>query len=429
MFARLLALVAFLIVAPVSAQPLPPPTASPPAIDPVETSAEALEADAAEVARLLDLPLPEALRRLEAQQASVPLLARLAEGYRDRLAGIVIQQRPDLRFLLVVTGAPAPDTLIASAPFGVPVLLRTGALATRAQTLDALAQHQADIRAAFSAPPGMGVDPRTGALLVLARPSELDANGGAEAMAARLQAMAGVPVEVEGWGDAANLSVEGGGRVIGFDAEEAHRFVCTSGFVVTDGRQFALSTAAHCPDTLSFVDRDRTEVPLTMIGAWGAQTQDVQLHTAAVPMPPLFHADDPARSRPVLGWLPRAETYAGDVVCHRGQRTGYGCALVQYPDFAPPGDLCAGPCPATWVAVAGPQCKGGDSGGPVFLGSVAIGLVKGESSEDGTCRLYYYMSVDYLPAGWTVLRGAPFPAPVPLPTPDASAGALPAGGH
>ena len=36
--------------------------------------------------------------------------------------------------------------------------------------------------------------------------------------------------------------------------------------------------------------------------------------------------------------------------------------------------------------------------------TTAFGLVKGESATSGTCRLYYYMSTDYLPQGWTLLH-------------------------
>jgi hypothetical protein len=95
----------------------------------------------------------------------------------------------------------------------------------------------------------------------------------------------------------------------------------------------------------------------------------------------------------------------GDIVCHRGETTGYSCAEVEYVDFAPAGDLCGGACLPTWVAVKGPRCKGGDSGAPVFLGTKAFGIVKGGNYlPDGTCRFYYYMSTDYLPDGWTLLH-------------------------
>lgn len=386
----------------------PPPSApaiAPVAVRPIDTPAEALRADAAEYVRAFHVEPAEAFRRLAAQEASVPLVDWLVDSHRDRLAGVVVEHDPTYRIVIVVTGASATETLVAVGPFGVPIVLRSGARATRTQALDAIARHQAGIRAALSTPPGMGVDPRTGALLVVTKREDLDGDGDAVATETRLAAIAGVPVEVRTWGDLdANLSIDGGGRVIGSDAEQARRFVCTSGFVVTDGARSALSTAAHCPDTLRFVGLDRRQTPLTMIGAWGAGHQDVQLHSAEVPLQPTFHADDEARMRAVDSWRRRASTRAGDFVCHRGQRSGYSCALVQFVDYAPPGELCAGPCPATWVAVSGPACSRGDSGGPVFVGSTAFGLVKGASSADGACKLYYYMSTDYLPAGWTVSR-------------------------
>ena len=431
-----LATILLAVAAPTAlpAQPLAP--------DAIESPAEALAADAAEYARAYGVAPAEAFRRLEAQEASVPLVDRLAAA-QPNLAGVTVEHGPDYRIVLNVTGDPAPDMVVATAPLGVPVVVRTGARATRGAVLAAIATHQADIRAALPSPPGMGLDPHDGTLVVLTRPGDLD-DADEAATARRLEAIAGVPVKVRTWGDldtksqgeGAPLSpvtpalsrgpaalaapensatagqaradgtvssrIVGGGRVVGGDAEEANRFVCTSGFVVTDGARTALSTAAHCPDTLAFVDRDRSSARLTMLGAWGATTQDVQIHDAGEPLEPLFHADADDRTRVVTTWRAHAATRAGDFVCHRGMRTGYSCAEVQFPDYAPPGDLCAGPCPATWVAVRGPRCRGGDSGGPIFMGSVAFGSMKGSSTENGTCKLYYYMSVDYLPSGWTL---------------------------
>lgn len=335
----------------------------------------------------------------------MPLVDRLAEGYRDRLAGVIIEHMPIYQIVIAVTGPPLPDVQIATAPFDVPVILRSGSQRSRADILDAIERHQADIRAALPSPPGMGVDPETGMLLVVTRAGDLDGDADKTTTASRLSDLAGVPVEVKIWGDfEANISVEGGGRVVGNSAESAVRFVCTSGFVVTNRGETALSTAAHCPDDLSFIDRTGDRTPLTMIGAWGARYQDVQLHSAGIALLPTFHGDSESRGRSVITWRNRLSTRVGDFVCHRGQRTGYSCATVQLVDYAPPGDLCAGPCPATWVAVSGPKCGGGDSGGPVFLGTVAFGLVKGDSATNGACRLYYYMSTDYLPAGWTLLH-------------------------
>lgn len=381
----------------------------------LQSVSEALAQDGAEYARLYGVPTDRAVRELQAAQDSVATTDAIAQEFEARLAGISIAHDGGLRIVVLLTGdEPVEARTIAAGGLDVPVIFLTGAPTTRAQIIAAIEVHQADIRAVLRSPPGMGVDPRTGMLAVMVKAGEAEAEG-TEAMAARLSAIAGVPVEILAWSDAdSDLATAGGGRVIGYDPAIGRRGVCTSGFVVTDGSRTALSTAAHCPDQIGYVEADGSETPLTMIGAWGARYQDVQIHVradggggVAETAPPFyagFYADRAKTMlRPVTSWRNRASTRAGDMVCHRGERTGYSCAEVQYPDYAPPGDLCAGPCPASWVAVRGPTCKGGDSGGPVFVGTIAFGLVKGSSyTGDGRCRLYYYMSVDYLPPGWTV---------------------------
>jgi hypothetical protein len=65
------------------------------------------------------------------------------------------------------------------------------------------------------------------------------------------------------------------------------------------------------------------------------------------------------------------------------------------------------------VAVRGPKCRGGDSGGPIFAGTVAFGIIKGGHwGSGGRCSYYYYMSTDYLPGEWRLLhRGSALPRP------------------
>jgi hypothetical protein len=399
----------------------------------IQTQIEALMQDGAEYARLYGVPLAQAMRELQAEQDSVPATEALAAEFRDRLAGISIAHEGGFRIVVLLTGeeAVAPRTIVAGG-LAVPVLFQTGAPATRERILAAIVAHQADIRAALHYPPGMGVDPRAGRLVVMVNSRDVGADG-TGGLAARFTQIAGVPVEVVAWGDAISTqtqagpeTVTGGGRVLGFDPQINHKAVCTSGFVVTDGSQAALSTAAHCPDQLNYIEPNGAEVPLTMIGAWGAWYQDVQIHTLSDggtgTLAPLFYADNAKTAlRPVTSWRNRSATRAGDMVCHRGERTGYSCAEVAYPDYAPPGDLCAGPCEPTWVAVRGPDCKGGDSGGPVFAGGVAFGLVKGDSqSKAGVTALYYYMSIDQLPPGWTVAVDRVVKQPENQKTPDSN---------
>ena len=164
-------------------------------------------------------------------------------------------------------------------------------------------------------------------------------------------------------------------------------------------------TAAHCPDLLTYRDPERGEVPLRFEGGWGVGYQDVQVNVGDVPHAPLFYADTArTTARRLAGARARSSTRTGDVVCRRGESAGYSCAEVELTNYAPPGELCGGPCDPVWVTVAGPSCRGGDSGGPVFLGSVAFGIVKGANYDrGGRCNFYYYMSTDYLPEGWSLL--------------------------
>jgi hypothetical protein len=391
------------------ALPAPPSTPFTPPL--LESPAAALVDDASEYAKQFAVPLPEAVARLTAQTSSVPLTDRIAEQYRDRLAGIAIEHRPAYRILVSLTGSgPVPEQRFTAGGISVPIVFRTGAPVTRERVIWAMTYHQAAIRAALRTPPGMGLDPRTGELVVII--GSADATEGVLALKARLEAIAGVPVQVRVLNHVdVNLSLEGGGRVEGLNPDDHLRYVCTSGFNVTDGLRDAVTTAAHCVDQLDYRDPDKTVVPLSFVGQWGWGYRDVQVNAASTTLPPTFYVDTArTRLRAVTGQRSRASTRAGDFVCHRGERTGYSCALVQLTDFAPAGDLCGGACLPTWVTVAGPTCKGGDSGSPVFSGTTALGIVKGASYRgDGSCAFYFYMSVDYLPEPWKLLTTAATP--------------------
>lgn len=391
---------------------------------PLYQSADAARAqDGAAYAALVGVDPAEGERRLRAQEASVAATDAMRALFRDRLAGIAVEQRPVFGITVSLTGeVPVADRTITTDAGEVPVTFRTGAVATLDQLKAALVAHQADIRAALIHPPGMGIDQRSGELVVIAAAADLAVEDPV-AMAARLGAIAGVPVQVRsierpGVNEA---GIEGGGRLVGSVPGDTRHYLCTAGFTVTDGVRTGIATAAHCPDTLSYLDADRREHPLAFVGQWGWGYQDVQINVAAEPVAAAFYADT-ARSvsRPVEAQRGVAEMRAGDVVCHRGERTGYSCGTVELTDFAPAGDLCGGACSPTWVTVAGAGCHGGDSGSPVFVGTTAIGLLKGGSYRaDGSCGFYFYMSVDYLPTGWRLLMAPPIGG-LPTPAPPAS---------
>ncbi|MEA3034288.1 MAG: streptogrisin [Sphingomonadales bacterium] len=383
--------------------------ASPAAAQALQTPAEALAQDAAEYARQHHVETDEALRRLQAQEETVAATDRLRETYSKRLAGIAIEHEPIFQIVVLLKGGKAvPDDTIQGAGMSVPVVFRTGAPATRENILKAIEKRGDRLRAAFPDARGMGVDPRTGELVLMAGDTGKTDEQLVD-MAARASEIAGVRARVRPIETAANFAaVEGGARVEGADAVTGRHSVCTAGFVVTDGARTGLVTAAHCPDMLTYTAPGGAKVELPFVGQWGWSFQDVQVNVTDGGGEPLFYVDaKKSAARVPEAVRPRASTRAGDFVCHRGERTGYTCGEVELTDYAPPGDLCGGPCAPSWVTVAGPGCGGGDSGGPVFAGDTAFGIMKGGTwTKDGRCAFYYYMSLDYLPEGWRVVMGA-----------------------
>lgn len=367
-----------------------------------ETQGAALADDAAQYAAQFAVSPAEALRRLRAQQQTVAATDAIAREFATRLAGISIEHRPDYRILVLLTGnAPVAERRAA----GVPVVFRVGARTTHAEAVHAMRKHLIDLRADLPNARGAGYDQRTGEVVLLVTRSDADRYG-PEAIARRAQQVGGVPVRVVVNAlNESNMAVEGGGRVEGLNTVTNRRNLCTSAFVVTNGEATAITTAAHCPDDLTYVDRDGSTVDLPMIGSWGAGYQDVQINGSPDSPLPLFYSNRGAGTlRRVASWRNLASTRSGDFVCHYGESSGYSCATVELTDYAPPGDLCGGPCSPSWVTVKGPGCIPGDSGGPVFSGEIAFGIAKGiNRASTGECLFYYYMSTDYLPAPWRLL--------------------------
>jgi hypothetical protein len=372
-----------------------------------QSAAEAVAQDAEDYARRHGVSLPDAIRRLRAQEESVAATEQLRASFGERLAGVSIQHRPDFRIVVLLTGSePVAEQTVIAAGMPVPVEFRVGAGATRGAVLDALERHQPAIRAAYPNAQGMGHDQRTGEFVLMLKGDIEESR--ILRIDAEVELLTAVPVRVRTLDRPdSNFGVEGGARLVGVDPADGRTYACTTGFVVTDGARSGVLTAAHCPDAATYVDQDGTRLALGFVGQWGARYQDVQVHDTPEARAPLFFADRERGSlRTLTGARSRASMRAGDTVCHRGEATGYSCAEVELTDFSPPGALCAGPCDPVWVTVSGPNCRSGDSGGPIFLGTTAYGITKGGSYTSGRCNFYYYMSTDFLPEGWRLLTAS-----------------------
>jgi hypothetical protein len=369
---------------------------------PVQTEGEALAQDANAYAVRFAVDPEEALWRLRAQQQSGPLTDEIRRRFAGRLAGISIQHQPVFQFSVLLSGAePVPQETFLVAGRPLPITFVTGAAASREQAVRAMVQYQESLRRRLPNARGLGHDQKTGEIVLLVTRSDADRHG-LSAIEEQAEAIANMPVRVEVVQRQINLGLTGGGRVEGVDQSDGKKYACTTAFVVTDGARDGIVTAAHCPNDLVFRDVDGGRTPLSFDGQWGWRYRDVQLHVGAQRLQPLFYSDRRTGAlRQLRSWRNRTGLRAGEWLCHYGESTGYSCEVVELTDYAPPGELCGGPCAPTWVTVSGPVCKAGDSGGPVFLGTTAYGITKGGSSTPGgACNFYYFMSTDFLPEGW-----------------------------
>ena len=372
----------------------------------VQTPGEALAQDAAGYAARYGLGADQAVARLRALQASAALTDRIRDTFRARLVGVSIDHAPELRIVVLLTGtSPVVETSIAVEGVVVPIVFRTGATTTGDDVIRAMLQRAPQLNALLPNNRGMGLDARTGELVMLVRAGDA-ARLDLGSIRARAEALTGVKVRFDvADREVANLALAGGARIVGRHAD-GKLYACTTGFAVTDGTRSGMATAAHCPDDVVYQDPDGGTVPLAFAGQWGARTQDVQVNVSAVPQKPLFYADRRVGSlRTLTGARSRLSTRAGEWLCHYGESSGYSCAEVELTQFAPPGLLCGGACAPTWVTVRTSDCRSGDSGGPVFSGDIAFGITKGGSGgRNSRCNFYFYMSTDFLPIGWRLLR-------------------------
>lgn len=377
----------------------------------VQTAEEVLEQDAQGYARATGVGIEEAKRRVLATKELREVKGRIQQAHGARLAGISTEHSPRLQVSVLLTGdTPVTAESITAGGLTVPIVYRTGARSTIQQLRAALKQHHVAIRSLLPGAQGIGISSKTGELVV-----NVNATGVAAttvlARDAELETLTGVPVRIRALdGKDIDLDVRGGSRVEGTSPTDGKRYLCTTGFVVKNtAGTTGVATAAHCENTLTYYNPNGTTIPLSLVAGTesGYGSQDVQIHTSTYVERPEFYVDTAkTQVRRPVGSYELYATWEGDNACHRGETTGASCSFVEYVFYQPPPNMCGGYCEDTWVSVTGPNCKGGDSGGPVYDLDLARGLLKGASySTAGTCNFYYYMPIEFLPSGWSLLLG------------------------
>lgn len=182
---------------------------------------------------------------------------------------------------------------------------------------------------------------------------------------------------------------------------------CTTGFSVEDDdNNLGVTTAGHCPNNLSY-----NGTALTYETGHYSGSLDVQWHTSSFDEKNKVKTG--ASSTREIDDT-RSSHSVGQYVCKYGIATEYSCGTVIDVNFNPgiqdsgchPGSSCD--WNSTWIRVRSSgnadMCTQGDSGGPFFIGSTAVGTMafcqarpgssndSGENNDDDAI----YMEIDYV---------------------------------
>jgi len=173
---------------------------------------------------------------------------------------------------------------------------------------------------------------------------------------------------------------------------------CTSGFSVTFGSYTGITTAGHCPPVPGTQQQYFGGVLLPYQSGATSGPYDVQWHTV-----PGYTATNnifigEGGYRDIFRYKSRLAQTPGDWVCKYGMATLYTCATIIDNQFRPNTARLTNPT-ATYIRAgdSGERTTDeGDSGGPVFFGSTALGTVTGRLIVTPYTVHMIYMPAEYI---------------------------------
>lgn len=383
---------------------------------PVQTVEESIAVDAGWYMRSQGVTEDEAVRRLRIQREMGDLIDQMRRQYQGRLAGVVIDHKPQYRLRIRLTGSEAVAAQSVSlGGSNLPVAFETGAPATIDALVASIQSNLPALKTLFPTLDGIGTDESISQIVLTVYAPDAATAAAAKAKESQAAALLKQPLRIETTNVMEVLAdVRGGAKIAASGGG-----YCTTGFVVknTSGTT-GVATAAHCEGMNTYYNPNGTTIATTIVAS--SETldadQDVEVHTSGYVERPEFYADTTASARVLTGRRYKSSTGFDDNVCHRGVRTLYSCGYVKQTNYTPvdqygtPQRCGAVACGAYYVRVEGPDlaCYQGDSGGPVFASTVAFGLLKTAAASGtlpGQCTRMTYMSTDSLPTGWSLLYG------------------------
>ena len=368
----------------------------------VLANGDALRKDAAEYARLFNVSPDEALRRMKLQREIGKLDARIAKGEPGTYAGAWIRHEPTYGVEINIAGDPS---VVAKYVAGTSLakLVKTHRVE---KSLKQLELEQTEATATLSE-------------LGIPSESEIDVQQNrAEVYVLDMQKVEQVETARSAAATALNeVSVN---KIGGFSQSFVNAYAgyalgnCTAGYTVFDGNGlYGITTAGHCNNAMDYGSSD-----LEFIRQWWTGPYDFQWHkrvSSSLVFKPRARDNQPtsqgtAYYREMYSPVNRQEQTIGTVVCKYGIWSGFTCGRIASKTFNPsnPPYNSTENNSATFIRVteippdrrvAGP----GDSGGPVYEGHAAFGLIKGGfgyDDGDGSCNPFcgdlIYMAINYV---------------------------------
>jgi hypothetical protein len=325
--------------------------------------------------------LDEAIRRLQLQSSVGDLDAQLSEKEQGTFAGLWIQHKPEFRIIAQFThnGQTTIQPYIAQGPLAGLVEVQPADL------------------------PLVELRARQMATLKMLRALGIRFDSGIDVLQNHVEVYVPDPAQLTNSLQKANKQLPDKVNVVRVPklAEPSANIYgglslspdCTIGFSVlqpSTGTK-GIATAAHCPNAMSFNGQS-----LTLKGELQSGSNDSQWHTTPN-YTPINFVEDGVGGRSITSQTIWSNQPINGTVCKYGRTTGRTCGYIIQKDISL--SYVTG-SNATFIRVhnAGVnEAAGGDSGGPVFFGNSAYGILSGTLTYSGQSEVdLSYMAVSYL---------------------------------
>ena len=366
---------------------------------------EALLKDATEYAKDQDLPIDEAVRRLELQDDVGRLDGQLTRGEPDAYGGLWLQHEPEFKVIVNTTG---DSEKIADYTRGT--LLAQGVEIEVRKVAKSLKRLEADQQLVIDTLENLKL-PSESSVNVFTNQVELHVKD-----AVRLNSLlraAGLLGVLEG----VQVTTVDSFMSMQIGMYAGRKMYCTTGYSVRDSHGLhGISTASHCPDNNIYYEDPSGSPDMRLVGQWFGNS-DVQWnrHISGTHSYLPWAADNEPTSqgtryyREIYSNVNRPEQALNLYVCKYGVVTRFTCGYIKSKTQTAGGDYSGH---ATYIRV-GKQgavlSKAGDSGGPWYEGHAALGIHHGGFPDPS--HPYYgqsvYTAINYVTDRGLIILHAP----------------------